>query len=74
MTAPNPVFEKNYGDYLKQLDSTYMSRWEAVLDITVNEQKRTAQIPFMPATGGLFSGCRMPGDGRLVPAGAFETG
>lgn len=46
MTQPNPVFEKNYEDYLRQLDSTQMSRWEAVLDITVDEKKRTAQIPF----------------------------
>ena len=46
MTKPNPVFEKNYGDYLQQLDSTHMSRWEAVLDITVDEKRRTAQIPF----------------------------
>ncbi len=45
MTKTNPVFE-NYGDYLQQLDSTHMSRWEAVLDITVDEKRRTAQIPF----------------------------
>jgi hypothetical protein len=28
MIEPNPVFEKNYGDYLGQLDSAHMSRWE----------------------------------------------
>ena len=49
MTAPNPVFEKNYGDYLRQLDSTHMSRWEAVLGVTVDEKRRTAQIPFFQA-------------------------
>ncbi len=46
MTAPNPVFDKNYEDYLKQLDSTPMSRWESILDIAVDEKRRTAQIPF----------------------------
>jgi len=46
MTEPNPVFEKNYEDYLRQLDSTHMSRWESVLDIGVDEKRKTAQIPF----------------------------
>lgn len=46
MTEPNPVFEKNYKDYLRQLDSTQMSRWESILDITVDKKRRTAQIPF----------------------------
>jgi len=50
MAQPNPVFEKNYGDYLRQLDSTHMSRWESVLDITVDEKRRTAQIPFFQAS------------------------
>ena len=46
MAEPNPVFQKNYGDYLRQLDNTNLSRWGSVLDITVDEQRRTAQIPF----------------------------
>jgi len=46
MTEPNPVFEKNYKDYLQQLDSTQMSRWESILDITVDKKRRTAKIPF----------------------------
>lgn len=46
MTEPNPVFRKNYKDYLRQLDSTQMSRWESILDITVDKKRRTAQIPF----------------------------
>ena len=46
MAEPNPVFQKNYGDYLRQLDNTNMSLWESVLDITVDEKRRTAQIPF----------------------------
>lgn len=46
MTELNPVFEKNYKDYLRQLDSTQMSRWESILDITVDKKRRTAQIPF----------------------------
>ena len=46
MAEPNPVFQKNYGDYLRQLDNTNLSLWESVLDITVDEQRRTAQIPF----------------------------
>ena len=46
MADPNAVFEKNYKDYLQQLDSSQMSRWETVLDITVDEKRRTAQVPF----------------------------
>ena len=46
MAESNPVFEKNYEDYLRQLDTTHMSRWESILDITVNKKTRTAQIPF----------------------------
>ena len=46
MNNPNPIFERNYRDYLRQLDRTHMSRWEAVLDITADEKRGTAQIPF----------------------------
>lgn len=46
MTEPNPVFEKNYRDYLRQLNSTHMPQWASVLNITVDEKERTAQIPF----------------------------
>jgi hypothetical protein len=60
MTEPNPVFEKNYRDYLRQLDSTQMSRWESVLDISVDEKRRVVQVVFfvnLASTvhaGGLF--------------------
>ena len=46
MAEPNPVFRKHYDDYLRQLDHTNSLLWESVLDITVDEKKRTAQIPF----------------------------
>lgn len=46
MNESNPVFQKNYVDYLRQLDGTHRSLWESVLDITVDEKSRTAQIPF----------------------------
>lgn len=46
MAEPNPVFEKNYEDYLRQLDTTQMSQWESILDITIDKKRRTAQIPF----------------------------
>ena len=46
MAIPNPVFEKNYEDYLRQLDTTHMSQWESILDITVNKKRGTARIPF----------------------------
>ena len=46
MIEPNPVFEKNYEDYLRQLDNTHMSRWESVLQITTDEERKTAHIPF----------------------------
>lgn len=46
MAEPNPVFEKYYEDYLRQLDTTHMLRWESILKITVDKKRRTAQIPF----------------------------
>ena len=46
MAEPNPVFQKYYGDYLRQLDNTNLSLWESVLDITVDELRKTAQVPF----------------------------
>lgn len=46
MAELNPVFQKNYGDYLRRLDNTNLSLWESVLDITVDELRKTAQVPF----------------------------
>ncbi len=72
MTGPNPVFEKNYADYLRQLDSTDMSRWESMLDIAVDEKTRAAQILFFKARyhvspfGVVDDRGRRPGYGTCV--------
>jgi hypothetical protein len=50
MVEANPVFKKNYANYLQQLDSANLSAWESVLDITVDKKSRTAQIPFFKTT------------------------
>ena len=54
MEVANPIFEKNYEDYLRQLDNTKLSMWESVLNITVDEKRKTARIPFSKP----FTGCR----------------
>lgn len=46
MVEQNPVFQKNYADYLQQLDSTDRPAWEPVLKIAVDDDSNTAQIPF----------------------------
>jgi len=46
MAYQNPIFEKNYGDYLQQLDDRDLSLWEPVLGITVDRESKTAEIPF----------------------------
>ena len=46
MIEPNPVFEKNYTDYLRQLDTTHLPMWGSVLNITVDEKRTSALIPF----------------------------
>ena len=42
----NPIFEKNYRDYLRQLDCCDPYLWEPVLGITVDRESKTAEIPF----------------------------
>jgi len=49
MATSNPIFKKNYTDYLKKLDTVDFSLLSSVLDITVNEERRIAQIPFFQA-------------------------
>lgn len=42
----NPIFEKNYGNYLRKVNDVDLSQCASVLRITVDEEKRTAEIPF----------------------------
>ena len=46
MAQPNPIFKKNYGDYLNRLDRVDFSMLPSILDIKVNSERRIAQIPF----------------------------
>ena len=46
MAPPNPVFEKHYRDYLRQLDKADISSWSPILDIAVDANQETAQVPF----------------------------
>jgi len=46
MGNTNPVFKENTEKYLRQLDYNQLSRWESVLDITVDEKRKTVKIPF----------------------------
>jgi hypothetical protein len=46
MGNTNPVFKENTENYLRQLDYTQLSRWESILDTTVDEKRKTVQIPF----------------------------
>jgi len=72
MTEPNPVFEENYKDYLRQLDGIHMSRWASVLNIAVDEKRITAQIPFFQAmhrvspAGVAYNRCRRPDYGTCL--------
>lgn len=43
---PNPIFEINYRNYLQKVNDVDLSQCASVLDITVDEEKRTAEIPF----------------------------
>lgn len=49
MVQSNPIFKKNYVDYLKKLDTIDFSLLSSILDIKVNAELRTAQIPFFQA-------------------------
>lgn len=49
MAPSNPIFKKNYTDYLKGLDTVDFSVLPSVLGITVDEERRIAHIPFFHA-------------------------
>ncbi len=46
MIQSNPIFKKNYTDYLTKLDAVDFPLLPSILNINVNEESRTAQIPF----------------------------
>jgi len=46
MEESNPVFKKNYCGYLQKLDKVDFSLGQSVLAIEVDEERKTAQIPF----------------------------
>lgn len=46
MVPSNPIFKKNYADYLRKLDTVDFSLLPSILDIHVNEEGRIAKIPF----------------------------
>jgi len=46
MEKPNPMFEKNYENYLRQMDDIDFSKLAPILKFRVNEENRTAEIPF----------------------------
>ena len=50
MDNKNPVFEKNYKQYLQQFDDVDISKCASVLGLIVDEQKKTAEIPFFNTT------------------------
>jgi len=47
MNNPSPVFQKNYEDYLRQLNEASAANWAAVLGIDMEENEKTAKIPFL---------------------------
>ncbi len=46
MEETNPIFKKNYSDYLQQLEDIDFSVCASVLGITLDKERRIAQIPF----------------------------
>ncbi|MDJ0622322.1 MAG: DUF3786 domain-containing protein [Desulfocapsaceae bacterium] len=46
MGKPNPVFKKNYENYLHQLEEVNPANWSSILAIEVDREKRLAKIPF----------------------------
>jgi hypothetical protein len=46
MDTFNTVFNRNYNNYLRQLDSVDFLACESILGITFNEEDKTAQVPF----------------------------
>jgi hypothetical protein len=46
MGKTNPIFKENYGGYLRELGEVDFSAAGSILDITVDENRRTARIPF----------------------------
>ena len=46
MGKTNPIFKRNYGGYLRELDKVDFSAGRSILNIDVDEDRKTAQIPF----------------------------
>jgi hypothetical protein len=46
MKKVNPIFEKNYTDYVRQMDDIDLLKLAPMLKISVNEEKRAAEMPF----------------------------
>lgn len=46
MDKKNPIFEENYNRYLRQLDNVDLSLCASVLKISIDEERRTARVPF----------------------------
>ncbi len=46
MRKPNPIFEQNYEEYVRQVIGLDFSILEPMLKIRVNEENRTAEMPF----------------------------
>lgn len=44
MISKNPIFEKNYHDYLRDLSRIDLSEVSAILDIAVESDNKTAVI------------------------------
>jgi len=50
MMKANPIFEKHYEDYLRQLKDVDLSVCASILNITVEDAGETAAIPFFETT------------------------
>jgi hypothetical protein len=50
MRKANSVFEKNYENYLRQVKDVDLSQCAPILDITADDQKKTAEIQFFSTT------------------------
>lgn len=64
MVPSNPVFKKNYTDYLQKPDAEDFSLLPSILDINVNEGRRIAQIPFSQTNYQVSTSGVVDGDGK----------
>jgi hypothetical protein len=46
MEKKNPIFKKNYENYLRQLDGVDLSMCESIPGVAVDEEKGIAKVPF----------------------------